>query len=293
MMKEEIARSIGHMLETSSIRRSLWHMDEKVKGLSFGIQQGDDAVVVGEHIYNMEGPYPMHIGRKTGLIHTCADIVAMGGKPLFGFDAMQVDSLEMAKEIVEDVKKQSQGIGVPVIGGNTQLENDLKPCISFFVVGKLIGAAIPDAGCMVDDKIMMVGHLMEGTLGERVHRANVKFNTIYDLISHKVEIHAMKDASRGGWFGNLAEMLTKSQKGVKITAIPFQSATRYMGTMLVSIPESESDKVVTIAARHGCPCVEVGRVMKGLYVQLGGEVVVTGPKMRKLIRGIPYKRPRR
>jgi len=291
-MKEEIARSIEHMLETSAIRRTFWHMDEKVKDLRFGIQQGDDAVIVGAHIYNMEGPYPMHIGRKTGLIHTCADIVAMGGKPLFGFDAMQVDSLEMAKEISEDVKKQSQGIGVPIIGGNTQLENDLKPCISFFVVGKLIGKPVPDAGSQVGDKIMMLGHVMEGTLGERVHRANIKFSTIYDLLANKVVIHAMKDASRGGWFGNLAEMLVKAQKGVKITAIPYQSATRYMGTMLMSIPEGESDKIVSIAAKHGCPCVEVGKVMKGQYIQLGGDVVVTAAKMRKLVRGIPYKRPR-
>ena len=293
VMKEEIARSIEHMLETSPIRRAFWHMDEKVKDLRYGIQQGDDAVIVGEHIYNMEGPYPMHIGRKTGLIHTCADIVAMGGRPLFGFDAMQVDSLDMAREICEDVKKQSQGIRVPILGGNTQLENDLNPCISFFVVGRLIGAPIPDSGCQIGDKIMMVGHVMEGTLGERVHRANVKFETIWDLIANKVEIHAMKDASRGGWFGNLSEMLVKSQKGVKITSIPYQSATRYMGTMLMSVPEDEPDRMVSIAAKHGCPCVEVGTVTNELKMKVGKETWVTSAKMRKLIRGLPYRQPRK
>jgi selenophosphate synthetase-related protein len=291
-MKEEIERSIEHMLETTAIRRVFWHMDEKVDGLRFGIQQGDDGVIVGDFVYNMEGPYPLNIGQKTGLIHTCADIVAMGAKPLFACNAMQVDSIEQAKEVCEEVKKQSQGLGVPVIGGNTQLENDLKPCISFFVVGRLIGKPVPDSGAREGDKILMVGHVVEGTTGERVHRVNVKFKTMYDLYEQGVEIHALKDASRGGWFGNLAEMLVKSQKGIKITAIPYPSPTRYMGTYLLAVPKKEADRVVVTCAKHGCPCVEIGTVMKGLHIQVGAETWVSAAKMRKLVRGLPYRHPK-
>jgi selenophosphate synthetase-related protein len=292
-MKEETERGLDHLLETTAIRRAFWHMDEKVKDLTYGIQQGDDAAVVGDFVYNMEGPYPLNIGQKTGLIHTCADIVAMGGKPMFAFNAMQVDSIEQAKEVVEEVKKQSLGLGVPIVGGNTQLENDLKPCISFFVVGKLVREPIPDAGCRVGDKIMMVGHVVEGTTGERVHRVKVKFATMYDLFDQKAEIHALKDASRGGWFGNLAEMLLKAQKGVKVTSIPYPSPTRYMGTFLVAVPKKEADRVVATAARHGCPCVEVGTITEELKITVGGETWVTNAKMRKLVRGLPYRRPKR
>jgi len=291
-MKEEIQRSIDHMLETTAIRKAYWHMDEKVEDLKFGIQQGDDSVIIGDHVYNMEGPYPLNIGQKTGLIHTCADIVAMGGKPLYAFNAMQVDSIEQAKEVCEEVKKQSIGLGVPIVGGNTQLENDLKPCISFFVVGKLIRKPIPDSGSAVGDKIIMVGHVVEGTTGERVHRVKVKFATMYDLFSQGVKINALKDASRGGWFGNLAEMLVKGQKGIKITAIPYPSPTRYMGTYLLSVPKDEADRVVVTAAKHGCPCVEVGTVMKGMQINVGGETWVSSAKMRKLVRGMPYRHAR-
>jgi selenophosphate synthetase-related protein len=291
-MKEEVGRGLDHMLETTAIRRVFWHMDERVEGLRFGIQQGDDAVIVGESVYNMEGPYPLNIGQKTGLIHTCADIVAMGGRPLFAFNAMQVDSIEQAKEVAEEVKKQSLGLGVPIVGGNTQLENDLKPCISFFVVGRLVGKPIPDSGCEAGDKMLMVGHVVEGTTGERVHRVKVKFETMYDLLGKGVKVRALKDASRGGWFGNLSEMLVKSQKGARITSIPYPSPTRYMGTFLLSVPAEEADKVVAAAARHGCPCVEVGTVMKGLQITVGGETWVTAAKMRKLVRGMPYRRPK-
>ena len=291
-MREDFRRSVDHMLETSGIRRVFWHMDERVDSLRFGIQQGDDAVIVGDMVYNMEGPYPLSIGRKTGLIHTCADIVAMGAKPLFAFNAMQVDSLEQAKEIAQDIIKQSTGLGVPIVGGNTQLENDLKPCISFAVVGRLIKEPIPDSECRIGDKVLMVGHVMEGTIGERVHRAKIKFKTIIDLVEKDVVVHAIKDASRGGWFGNTLEMLVKSQKGIKITAIPYASPTRYMGTYLVAVPKRMADSVVEAASNNGCPCVEVGTVMKGLSVRIGKETIVSEARMRRLIRATPHRRAR-
>ena len=281
------------MLETSSIRRTFWHMDEKVVGLKYGIQQGDDGAVVGDLIYNMEGPYPLKTGRKTGLLHSITDIVGMGGEPLYAFNAMQVESIRQAKEVAEDLKKQSNGIGVPIIGGNTQMENGLNPCISFMVVGRLVREPLADCGCRIGDRILMVGHVMDGTLGERVYRARVKYKTMLDLYGQGVRIHAVKDASRGGWFGNLAEMLVKSEKGIKVTSIPYASPTRYMGTYLLSVPKSEADKVVSTAAKHKCPCVEVGQVMRGLYIKVGNDVVVTQAMMRKLIKGMPYRKPRK
>ena len=70
----DIKKSVAHALETNSVRKVFWNMDSKVDGLISGIQQGDDGEVVGKTVYNMEGPYPLNIGMKTGLIHTCSDI---------------------------------------------------------------------------------------------------------------------------------------------------------------------------------------------------------------------------
>ncbi len=292
-MKRDIQRSIDHMLETSAIRKVFWQMDDQVDGLSYGIRQGDDAVIVGDTVINMEGPYPLKIGRKTGLLHSCTDIVAMGGKPLYAFNAMQVNSIAEAKAVSEDVRKQSLGVGVPVVGGNTQMENDLKPCISFTVVGKLMREPIADCGAKIGDRVMMLGHVMDGSVGERVYRANVKFNTMYALYKKYVEIHAVKDASRGGWFGNLAEMMVKSKRGIKITSIPYASPTRYMGTYMIAVPRKAVDSVVETAAENKCPCVEVGTVMKGQYIKIGGDKVVSEARMRKLVRGMPYRKAKR
>ena len=289
-MKDEIQRAIDHMLETSDIRRVFWHMDEKVKDLRYGIRQGDDAIIIGNDVINMEGPYPVKIGRKTGLIHTCSDIVVMGGKPIFALNSIQVDELKDAKEIGEDIKKQSNGLGVPIVGGNTQLENDLKPCISFVVFGKLIDKPIADSGAVENDRIFMLGEVVEGEIGERVYRANVKFETFMDLIQNGITIHAAKDASRGGWFGNLTEMLVKSKRGIGITSIPYPRITRYMGTYLIAVPESDMEGVVEISARHKCPVVEVGIIRKDPEISIGSDVVVNKEKMLELIKNMPYRK---
>jgi len=289
-LKHEIKRCLEHLKETNDIRRVFWHMDKKVKNLRYGIQQGDDSIIVDKIVINMEGPYPMKIGRKTGLIHTCSDIVVMGAKPLFALNSMQVSNIKEAKEISEDVKKQSIGLGVPIIGGNTQMENLLKPCISFTVIGKLINKEIPDAGAEDNDTLLILGDIVEGEIGERVYRAKTKFETYLELLERKINIHASKDCSRGGWFGNLAEILVKSRKGVMITSIPYPRLSRYMGNYLISVPEKDVKKIIEIAAKHKCPVSEIGKIIPETKIIIGNKTVVSKKEMQKLIREFPFRK---
>ncbi len=287
----EVKRCIGHIGETNGVRRVFWQMDEKVKGIVEGIRQGGDGIVVGKTVVNMEGPYPLKIGMKTGLIHTCSDVVVSGGRPMFGMDAMQVDSLEQAVEVAEMLKKQSQGIGVPIIGGNTQLENDLKPCISFCVIGELVlDKPIIDSGAKPGNKMVILGSPVEGEVGDRVKIAKEKFETFLDLIT-KVKVYAAKDASRGGWLGNLTEMMIKAQTGFKITSVQYPSMGRYMGNFLVCIDPKDSDKVLEIASSHGCPVASVGEVTEKCEIILGKKKLIPEKKLLELIRKTPFKKP--
>ncbi len=292
-MDYEVLRALEHMLETNSVRKAFWHMDEKVPGLTYGIRQGDDAIVVGDMVFNMEGPYPLKIGRKTGLIHTCSDVVVMGGRPLFALDSMQVDNIKEAEEVCEDIKKQSDGLGVPIVGGNTQMEDLLLPCVSFVVFGKIIKEPIPDSGMQSGDKVLMLGEVVEGEVGERVQRAGTKFKTFMELIEKGVVINASKDCSRGGWFGNMCEMLVKSRKGISITSVPYQKMTRYMGTYLVSVPRTETKKIVEIATKNKCPVVEMGEIVDEPEVLIGEEVYVSKEKMQEMIKDFPFKKPKK
>lgn len=288
--KYDAERAIEHVMETNSIRKVFWHMDEKVENLRYGIQQGDDSVIVSDIVANMEGPYPLKIGRKTGLIHTCSDIVVMGAKPLFAMNAIQASNIKEAKEVAIDIKKQSLGLGVPIIGGNTQMEKSLLPCVSFMVVGKLIGKEIPDSEAVENDSLLILGDVIEGEIGERVYRANVKFKTFLEILSKGIEIHASKDCSRGGWFGNLVEMLIKSKKGAEITSIPYPRLSHYMGNYLISTPENDVKKIVEISMKNNCPVVEIGKVISEPRVSIGKEVLITKKRMQSLIQKFPFKR---
>lgn len=284
-IKKEIEQCIKHSRESNRIRRVFWYMDEKVEDLQFGIRPGDDAIVVGNMVFNMEGPYPLNIGRKTGLIHTTSDIVVMGAKPLYGFDAVQAKNLKEAEDAAKDIKRQSEGIKVPIVGGNTQCLKNLESCVSFTVVGKLI-KPIPDSNLQKDDKIYVLGEAVEGEIRDRVKKANTKFETFLDMIE-KIEVNAAKDCSRGGWFGNLMEMLIKSRKGISITNIPYTDFSKYMGNYLVS---TKDENAVNIAMQHKCPITDIGIVTDDLKVEIGKEVALDRKKILDLIDKFPFKK---
>jgi len=289
--EHEIKRCINHLGETNPVRRVYWQMDDKVAGIVEGIRQGDDCVIVGDKLINMEGPYPLKIGMKTGLIHTCSDIVVSGGRPLYGFNAMQVDSVEQGVEVSEMVKKQADGINCPILGGNTQLENDLKACISFVVFGELIGKKpIFDSTAVPGNMMVIIGEPLEGEVGERIRIAKEKFAT-FNEVAKKVNVFAAKDASRGGWFGNLLEMMVKAQTGFKITSVPYPSFGRYMGNYLTCIDEKDLDAVSEIGHKFGCPIVTVGEVTEKKEVVLGKKKLVNEKKFIELIRKTPFKKP--
>lgn len=289
--EHEIKRCIDHLGETDAVRKVFWRMDEKVPDLVEGIRQGDDCIVVGRNIINMEGPYPMKIGMKTGLIHTCSDIVVMGGKPLYALNAMQVDSIEQAKEVSELIRKQSDGIGVPILGGNTQMENDLSPCVSFCIFGELHREPVFDSTSEPGNRMVMIGAPVEGEVGDRIRIAKEKFDTFQEVVQ-RVKVYASKDASRGGWLGNLTEMMLKARTGFKITSIPYPSYGRYMGNYMTCLDEKDVDKVVEIASKYGCPVSPMGEVTDTLEITLGRKKLVNKRKMTQLIRSFPFKKPK-
>ncbi|ABR53953.1 AIR synthase related protein [Methanococcus vannielii SB] len=286
----EIKYAIEHMMENNYPRKELWNMDSKVPGLLSGIRAGDDAVVLGKSVYNMEGPYPLILGSKTALIHTSCDVVAMGARPLYAMDAIQASNEEEIKIAIDGLKKQSIGLDIPIIGGNTQTVESLKSCLSVVVFGELITEKIiKDSGSKDNDIMIMLGHPVEGDIGERVQKAKNKYETFLELVSSGIEVHACKDASRGGWLCNILEMLLKAEKGVLINSMPYPRATRYLGTYLVSIPEYELPNVLEIAMKKRCPVMPFGVVTSEKILKIGNKEYITKERMNELIKNFPYK----
>ena len=277
-------------METNYPRKEFWTMDSKVPELISGIRAGDDAVVIGKNVINMEGPYPLKLGSKTALIHTSCDVVAMGAQPIYAMNAIQAENEEEIKMAVDGLKKQSIGLNIPIVGGNTQTVEELKSCISVVVFGELISdKVIRDGGAKDGDIIVMLGHPVEGDIGERVQKAKNKFDTFLKLLKNNIDVHACKDASRGGWLCNILEMLVKAKKGVEINAIPYPRATRYLGTYLVCIDENDLNDALNIAIDSRCPIVPFGRITDEKTFKIGNKEYIDSEKMRELIKEFPYK----
>ncbi|EHP84869.1 AIR synthase related protein [Methanotorris formicicus] len=285
----EIKYAIEHMMETNYPRREFWNMDDKIPNLISGIRAGDDAVVVGKSVINMEGPYPLKLGSKTALIHTACDVVAMGAKPRFAMNAIQAKDKEEIKIAVGGLKKQSIGLDIPIIGGNTQTVESLKSCICVAVFGELItDKVVRDGNAKEEDVLIMLGHPVEGDIGERIYKAKNKFDTYLEIVKN-IGVHACKDASRGGWLCNLLEMLVKARKGVEIFSIPYPRATRYMGTYIISVDEEDVNDVLDIAVQNRCPVVTFGKIKKELNLTIGNKKYIDEEKMKELIKNFPYK----
>ena len=290
-LKYEIKYAIEHMMETNYPRKEFWTMDSKVPELISGIRAGDDAVVIGKNVINMEGPYPLKLGSKTALIHTPCDVVAMGAQPIYAMNAIQAENEEEIRIAVDGLKKQSMGLNIPIVGGNTQTVEELKSCISVAVFGELIdeNLIVRDGGAKEEDLLIMLGDPVEGDVGERVYKAKKKFDTYLEILESGIKINACKDASRGGWLSNLLEMLIKAKKGAEIKSLPYPRATRYLGTYIIAVPEEEYEKVVDIALKNKCPVVLFGRVLEEPKLIIGTKEYISENKMLELIKKFPYK----
>ncbi|AEH07262.1 AIR synthase related protein [Methanothermococcus okinawensis] len=286
----EIKHAIGHMMETNYPRKKLWDMDSKIPDLIRGIRAGDDAVVIGKRVINMEGPYPLKLGSKTALIHTSCDIVAMGAKPLYAMDAIQARDEEEIKMAVDGLKKQSIGLNIPIVGGNTQTEKELKSCVSIVIFGELLhDKVIIDGGAQAGDVVVMLGHPVEGDVGDRVQRAKNKYDTFLKILESGVDVHACKDASRGGWLCNILEMLAKAKKGININAIPYPRATRYLGTYLVCMDENDLNDAMDIAINNRCPIIPFGKITEEKTLKIGNKEYIDEEKMNNIVKEFPYK----
>ena len=286
----ELKIAIEHLLETNYPRKAFWHFDDLIDDLKSGIKAGDDAVVIKNMVINMEGPYPLKLGAKTALIHTACDVVAMGAKPRFALNAIQARDEEEIKLAVDGLRRQSIGLNIPIVGGNTQTVEELKSCISVVVFGELISdKVIRDGGAKDGDIIVMLGHPVEGDIGERVQKAKNKFDTFLKLLKNNIDVHACKDASRGGWLCNILEMLVKAKKGVEINAIPYPRATRYLGTYLVCMDENDLNDALNIAVDNRCPMIPFGIITDEKTFKIGNKIYVDNDAMNELIREFPYK----
>lgn len=227
-----------------------------------GIEDWDDAVCIvfggKKLIASCDGPYKKRLVMKSALVHAATDVVVKGAKPLFALDTL-TGSEEEVREMAESLKRQGKAMGIPILGGNTMIE-DADPKANLFVVGDLlVEEPIRDSKGRRGDILYVLGHPIWGEQEERFEKARNLFSCWYRILD-SVAIHASKDVTKGGLLSTVQEVAEKSGLHHKLGKHPFHPY-RNLDNFLIAVDVNNGKKIEGICKKVDCPLVKLGRLV--------------------------------
>jgi len=251
-----------HVTSLKWLRKELLSLDSLIKPI-MGIKDWDDACCIKfgnkKLIVSVDGPYKKRLVMKSALIHASTDVVVKGAKPLFALDTLIGNENEI-KDMIKSLKKQALEMKIPILGGNTMLEENAEAKCSLVVVGELMTKEpIRDSGAKRGDILILLGEPIWGEQKERIKKARVLFKTWYEILEKKIKVNAAKDVTKGGLISTLYEISKKSKVKYKLGEKISFSMTRNLDNFLISIKEREYEKIREIAKRNNCLILKVGK----------------------------------
>ncbi|MEM2918662.1 MAG: AIR synthase related protein [Candidatus Altiarchaeota archaeon] len=252
-----------HINQLKWIRKELLRMDLIAKPI-LGIKDWDDAccVKIGDNkiVVSVDGPYKKRLVMKSALIHASTDILVKGAKPLFALDTLTGTENDI-REMIKSLKIQANAMKIPLLGGNTMIEN-VEPRCSLAVIGKLlIRTPIKDNCAKKNDVLALIGEPIWGSQDERIKKAKILFSTWYKILKTKIRINAAKDVTKGGLISTLYEISEKSKRNFSLEKeIPFPM-TRNLDNFLISVNEKNYEKLEEICKENRCMIYKIGKVI--------------------------------
>ena len=293
LMQELIKKVILSNLELTSVEGGV------------GLEELEDGgtVPLGDYevIFTIDGHTVKPIffpGGDIGRLAVCGtvnDIAVMGGEPvalslsLIIPEGFPVDKLE---RIMKSINKASKEAEVPVITGDTKVSQVDDIVITTAAIGVTEkGRVIRDSGMKEGDVIIVSGNIGEHGLAVLLAREKFDFKSnlksdvaplnklIKKVLDSGVEVHAMKDPTRGGLASALNEMVEKSGLGINIyeERIPISEEVQFLSQALGIDPltvANEGKVVMAVKREDGERALEILRSHPlGRNAQIIGEVV--------------------
>ena len=241
------------------IQERLLPMDGICKPV-MGIGDWDDAACVdfsGRLVASTDGPYAKRLVMKSALVHAATDVVVKGARPLFAMDSMMGPRVDV-EDMVDSLKAQAIFMGIPILGGNTLIE-EAEPRCSITVVGRLeTSQPIRDRTALAGDVIVIVGEPIWGEMEERLNKARVLFDTWFEALD-RVKFSSAKDVTKGGLVSVVYEMEKKSGRRFVLDEVPYPR-TRNLDNFLATLSEFEYVTLAGICSRNGCRLIRIGTV---------------------------------
>ena len=250
------------------------------------------------------------------------DVATFGAKPRWFLATILLPENadeELLREIMEDMHKSAEKLGISIVGGHTEVTIGLNRPI---VIGTMLGEVkkeklVRSNGAKAGDVIILTkGAGIEGTaiiasereeelrnvfgdeLVERAKRFLEKISVVKEaLIAAEIGVHAMHDPTEGGIANGFHEMADAAGLGFKVyhDRIPIAEETRKLceyfnldplalissGSLLIAAPREKANAIVEAIKKEGIPAEVVGEFLENSNVKV---IVKNGKET-------PLKRP--
>ena len=242
---------------------------------------------------------------KLSVCGTVNDLAVMGATPLYLTAACIIEEgLEIAvlEKIIKSMAQAAREAGVKIVGGDLKVV-EKNACDKIFINTTGIGSIsekinISAQNARLGDAVIINGFIGEHAAAIMSARRDYKLKTsiksdccalnglIQSVLSQSVNIHVMRDPTRGGVATTLNEIAQQSNVEIQIEedALPISGAVRgfceilgieplYManeGKVLIFVPEKNSDEVISTMRSHplGKNSRLIGRVTRKNYPQV-------------------------
>jgi hydrogenase expression/formation protein HypE len=237
---------------------------------------------------------------KLAVCGTVNDLLMMGSMPKYltvGFIIEEGAELETIDKIAYSMKIASKEAKVKIVAGDTKvIEGKGGIYINTSGIGEIIKNNISISNCKKDDAIILSGGLGEHHSAIMSARMGIENNIksdcaplneiVENLLENKINIHCMRDVTRGGLATVLNEISDSSNVGVEIfeDQIPISNEVKgfcnilgldplYManeGKMIAIVPKSQAKKALAIIrnSKYGKDAKIIGNIVEGESVTI-------------------------
>lgn len=242
---------------------------------------------------------------------TVNDLAVMGADPIalsLGLILEEGLSLELLDRIVASIAATACEAGVEIVTGDTKVieRRSTVGCDGLFINTSGVGRLRPDVQPALNriqpgDAILLNGTIADHGLTVMSRRHGIEFETelrtdaaplnqlLSRLFDSGAEIHFVRDATRGGIAGVLADISEQTALGIEIDErrIPISPTARHAAEMLGLDPltvANEGKFVCVVDATHAQQAVDVMRSHPyGVAAAMIGEVTSVRPPLVELL----------
>lgn len=268
--------------------------DAAVLNISGDIAYTTDSFVVTPMFFNGGD-----IG-KLAICGTVNDLSMMGAEPKYltaGFIIEAGADLETIDRIAHSMKLAAEEANVKIVAGDTKvIEGTGNIYINTSGIGTIIKSGVSILNCKTGDVIILSGNLGEHHAAIMSSRMGIEneiksdcaplSSIVKELVENNIDVHCMRDVTRGGLATVLNEVASSSSCSVVIEekSLPVSSEIKgfcdilgldplYManeGKMIAVVPGGQGEKALAVMKKnkYGTNAKIIGKIIEGKGVNM-------------------------